>query len=304
MDNGNAPPSGNGRQAPAGYYPDGAGNERFWDGFNWTEYVRPLAGGPQPQKRRGLKNLPQWGRVLLALLPSLSVFLSVAVRHMGNDPQPATSPATAVASSSAPTPAVTQSSPTVSDPPLPTDLPTGAAAHRMNLSAGKYVAGVKDIADGTYDVVPLGGTSGSLVVDSSVDDTDPPITQQRLGNDAAGSVQKVRVDLNLDNQIVVPAGLRVAFIPHQTGEVGAHVRTVLYAGTFIVGQDIGPGKYRVTAPGQAGAIDTFTNDPATDVDAVLGDGSELTKTSVVVQLTNDDEVDLTDMSRVIFTPVP
>ncbi|MGV9195099.1 DUF2510 domain-containing protein [Microbacterium sp. MC2] len=33
-----------GNQAPAGWYPDGQGNERFWDGVAWTEDVRK----PQP----------------------------------------------------------------------------------------------------------------------------------------------------------------------------------------------------------------------------------------------------------------
>lgn len=30
-------------QAPAGWYPDGHGNERFWDGTVWTEQLRPPA---------------------------------------------------------------------------------------------------------------------------------------------------------------------------------------------------------------------------------------------------------------------
>lgn len=29
-------------QAPAGWYPDGQGNERFWDGSGWTEVVRAI----------------------------------------------------------------------------------------------------------------------------------------------------------------------------------------------------------------------------------------------------------------------
>lgn len=27
-------------QAPAGWYPDGRGNERYWDGSAWTEQLR------------------------------------------------------------------------------------------------------------------------------------------------------------------------------------------------------------------------------------------------------------------------
>jgi hypothetical protein len=46
-----------GEQAPAGWYPDGYGNERYWDGSSWTEQLRQPAGtepagasGPSPQK--------------------------------------------------------------------------------------------------------------------------------------------------------------------------------------------------------------------------------------------------------------
>lgn len=33
-------------QAPAGWYPDGQGNERFWDGGAWTDSVRAAAALP------------------------------------------------------------------------------------------------------------------------------------------------------------------------------------------------------------------------------------------------------------------
>ncbi len=33
---------------PAGWYPDGQGNERWWDGTRWTDDTRPLGGGAPP----------------------------------------------------------------------------------------------------------------------------------------------------------------------------------------------------------------------------------------------------------------
>ena len=33
---------------PAGWYPDGQGNERWWDGTQWTDNTRPLGGGGAP----------------------------------------------------------------------------------------------------------------------------------------------------------------------------------------------------------------------------------------------------------------
>lgn len=29
-------------QTPAGWYPDGQGQQRYWDGYQWTEHVAPL----------------------------------------------------------------------------------------------------------------------------------------------------------------------------------------------------------------------------------------------------------------------
>lgn len=44
-----------GRQAPGGWYPDDNGNERYWDGFAWTDQVRtPLADQP---KQGGLASM-------------------------------------------------------------------------------------------------------------------------------------------------------------------------------------------------------------------------------------------------------
>ncbi|MBW9214773.1 DUF2510 domain-containing protein [Mumia sp. zg.B53] len=44
-------------QAPAGWYPDGHGSERYWDGATWTSHVRPLGGvtapSATPQRKDG-----------------------------------------------------------------------------------------------------------------------------------------------------------------------------------------------------------------------------------------------------------
>ncbi|TNM37797.1 DUF2510 domain-containing protein [Nocardioides albidus] len=40
-------------QAPEGWYPDGHGNERFWDGAAWTEQVRALSVGDAADKKPG-----------------------------------------------------------------------------------------------------------------------------------------------------------------------------------------------------------------------------------------------------------
>ena len=35
--------------APAGWYDDGQGVQRYWDGTQWTEHTAPLAAAPEPQ---------------------------------------------------------------------------------------------------------------------------------------------------------------------------------------------------------------------------------------------------------------
>jgi len=37
-------------QAPAGWYPDGQGNQRYWDGAAWTDQIRALASTDGPKK--------------------------------------------------------------------------------------------------------------------------------------------------------------------------------------------------------------------------------------------------------------
>lgn len=44
-------------QAPAGWYPDGQGNERFWDGASWTESVRAASALPPAPAEPGVKKV-------------------------------------------------------------------------------------------------------------------------------------------------------------------------------------------------------------------------------------------------------
>jgi hypothetical protein len=44
-------------QAPAGWYPDGQGNERYWDGAAWTDQIRVLAVTDVPKKAGAFSKL-------------------------------------------------------------------------------------------------------------------------------------------------------------------------------------------------------------------------------------------------------
>ena len=45
-------------QAGPGWYPDGAGGERWWDGQQWTDQSRPAQGPGAPQAPQGQYGQP------------------------------------------------------------------------------------------------------------------------------------------------------------------------------------------------------------------------------------------------------
>lgn len=44
--------------APAGWYDDGSGRHRWWDGQNWTEHLRDLPQQPAPPEPAPVKSGP------------------------------------------------------------------------------------------------------------------------------------------------------------------------------------------------------------------------------------------------------
>lgn len=67
-------------QAPAGWYPDGQGNERFWDGNAWTEGIRAAAAMPPSPPEVGTNDLGAKRSSALSKLTA-SVKQSVADRQ-------------------------------------------------------------------------------------------------------------------------------------------------------------------------------------------------------------------------------
>ena len=93
------------------------------------------------------------------------------------------------------------------------------------------------MAAGLYDVTPGAGQSGNFMVDGTNS------YNEILGSSSDGlsGVPKVRVMISSGDSIKVSGLSQVVFTPVTTPLVTTHTLVNLYAGTWTVGQDIGPG---------------------------------------------------------------
>lgn len=75
-------------QAPAGWYPDGQGNERFWDGASWTENIRAAAAMPPSPPEPPIKMERGFSRLTASVKQSLvdrqSAKLAVEQKHLAD----------------------------------------------------------------------------------------------------------------------------------------------------------------------------------------------------------------------------
>ena len=120
-----------------------------------------------------------------------------------------------------------------------------------------------------------------------------------LGRTSVFGVAKVRVTISSGDSIKISGLSQVIFTPVTTPLVTTHIVVILYAGTWTVGQDIGPGRYLATpGPGQSG---NFMVDPE-GVNEILGTSSGIGVANVTVNLSEGDVIDIGGLSRVTMTP--
>lgn len=164
----------------------------------------------------------------------------------------------------------------------------------VTLGAGTFTGG-KDVAVGLYDVTPGAGQSGNFIV-SGTDSYN-----EILGNaGAAGGVPKVRVQISDGDKVEISSLSSVTFTPVTAPFVTAHKTVNLYAGTFIVGQDIGAGRYEAT-PG-AGQSGNFIVSGADSYNEILGgDTAYGGVPKVSVTLSNGDVIAVSSLSQVTMT---
>ena len=183
------------------------------------------------------------------------------------------------------------SSQTPTPKPVPTRQPKGTAT---TLGAGSFTGGT-DVADGLYDVTTAAGQSGNFMVSGT--DTYNEI----LGRNDAGGVDKIRVNISDGDQIQISSLSTVIFTPVTSAFVTNYGAASLYAGTFVVGQDIGAGRYTVT-PG-SGESGNFMVDGSDSYNEILGSDPTYGQVpSLTVNLADGDTITISGLDQVNFAP--
>jgi hypothetical protein len=155
--------------------------------------------------------------------------------------------------------------------------------------------GGKDVAIGLYDVTAPSGQSGNFRV------TGTDSYNEILGTDGAGDgVPVVRARISNGDQIQISGLSNVTFTPVTAPLVTAHTTVNLYAGRWVVGQDIGVGRYVATpGPGQSGNFVVSGSDSYNEI--LSGDSSLRGVPSVTVGLAKGDVIEISGMSQVTMT---
>jgi hypothetical protein len=192
----------------------------------------------------------------------------------------------------------TQTAPKQATPQPATPKPTQQATPQDTAKrdvTGKYTAlgagtfqGGKDVVSGTYDVTAP-GQMGNFMVEGS--DTYNEIFGQ--------GVTKVRATISDGDKITLSGLDSVIFTPVTSDYITSHSKVTLYAGTFVVGQDIGAGRYvATTVPGASGnfIVSNGTNE-------ILGKNDFGGVSSVSVDLADGDVITISSLSQVTMTPV-
>ena len=163
----------------------------------------------------------------------------------------------------------------------------------MTLGAGTFTGGT-DVAPGLYDVTTGQGQSGNFIV-SGTDSYNEVL-------DASGSqgVTTVRVQISNGDQIQISGLSQVFFTPVSTPLVTTQSAATLYAGTWTVGQDLGPGRYVATAgSGQSGTF-IITSEGVNETLSSSPTGGAVS--SVTFRVENGDVIQVSGLEQVTLTP--
>ena len=164
----------------------------------------------------------------------------------------------------------------------------------MTLGAGAFTGGT-DVASGLYDVTTGPGESGDFIVNG----TDS--YKELLDSSGSRGVTRVRVQISKGDQIQISGLAQVIFTPVSTPFVTTHSAATLYAGSWTVGQDLGPGRYVATAG--AGQNGTFIITGEGVNEAMSGNPRAGAASSVTFSVELGDVIEITGLEQVTLTPL-
>lgn len=162
----------------------------------------------------------------------------------------------------------------------------------VTLGAGNFSVGT-DVQPGLYDVTAGSGQSGNFIVQGT-DSYD-----EILGSADGVGVPKIRAKLSSGDSVQISGLSSVTFTPVTSPYVTAYGPVTLYAGTWMVGQDLGPGRY-TAAPGvgQSGNFIIMSQ----GVDDILGDTTDGGVPNVTFNVSKGDVIEISGLSQVTLTP--
>jgi hypothetical protein len=151
------------------------------------------------------------------------------------------------------------------------------------------------VAVGLYDVTAGPGQEGNFTVMGGND------YNEILGSDtASGAVPEIRVQISSGDQIQISGLSQVIFTPVTTPYVTTHTGVNLYAGTWTVGQDLGPGRYIATpAPNESGNF-VIENEGVNEI--LGGDTSSGDVPNVTFTVKKGDVISVSGLSQVMLSP--
>jgi hypothetical protein len=202
--------------------------------------------------------------------------------------------------SSSPSTSTPSTSETTTTTPAAAPKPTPPPVRQVvgvatTLGAGTFTGG-QDVQMGLYDVTPGSGESGNFFVHGYKS------YNELLGADTSmGYVPIVRVRIAAGDKVEISGLSTVTFTPVTAPFVTAHAAATLYAGRFTVGEDIGAGRYVVT-PGSGESGNFFVHGSNSVNELLGGDTSMGYVPSIAVDLTDGDEIEISGLSQVVFTP--
>lgn len=164
-----------------------------------------------------------------------------------------------------------------------------------DLGAGTFTVG-KDIEEGLYDATPTDGSGNFIIQNETQADLS---VNEILGDASSMGISKVRVKLVKDEQIQLASINSTHFEPVTAAFVTEHKAMSLYSGRWVVGEDIGSGRYIATPANGAGNFIVYGKMGMPKVNEILGDGGVQ---QVTINLDDGDIITIMSLNQVDLTP--